>query len=238
MSDALHIELRQQAPIALDITLSIGVGEVVALVGPSGAGKTTLLRAIAGLHHGPTGRVACGDVAWLDSAAGVNLPAHRRPVGMLFQTYALFPHRTAAANVAEALLHLPSAQRMARAVQLLDQVHLPGLADRMPHQLSGGQQQRVALARALAREPDVLLLDEPFSAVDQPVRRALHRLLGDLRRVSSVPILLVTHDVDDAARIADRICLMQAGRIVEQGAPAALLGNPQSRLMRWLETGE
>jgi molybdate transport system ATP-binding protein len=153
----------------------------------------------------------------------------------VFQSYALFPHLSALANVAEAMRELPAGLRRERAEELLARVHLAGLGHRMPRELSGGQQQRVALARALARDPRVLLLDEPFSAVDQPTRRALNRLLAEVRRDVNIPILLVTHDVDDALRVADRLCFIEHGQQLEIGEGSVLLQDPGSRLRQWLD---
>ncbi|MFN3425265.1 MAG: sulfate/molybdate ABC transporter ATP-binding protein [Novosphingobium meiothermophilum] len=234
MADGLEVCLRQHAPMPLDFRLSVARGETIALVGPSGAGKTTVLRSIAGLHAPETGTVACNGRVWLDCAGGINLPARDRRVGFVFQSYALFPHMTALQNVMEAMLELPLPGRRAEALRLLDQMQLRGLEHRGPAQLSGGQQQRVALARALARKPDVLLLDEPFSAVDHPTRRQLHRSLQTVRDASDIPILLVTHDIDDAARVADRLCLVIAGRNAETGAAATMLGKATSRLAQWM----
>jgi molybdate transport system ATP-binding protein len=218
----------------LDFALRVAPGRTVALVGPSGGGKTTALRCIAGLHRPETGHIRYGGEAWFDSAAGINRPARDRRVGFVFQSYALFPHRTALANMMEAMLDVPLPERRERAEGLLQQMQLDGLGARRPAQLSGGQQQRVALARALARQPDVLLLDEPFSAVDHPTRRLLHRSLQALRESSAIPIVLVTHDIEDAARVADDLCFVQAGRVVESGPVASLLGNAESALARWM----
>lgn len=232
--EGVTLHLRHHAPIALDVELSLARGRTLALVGPSGAGKTSILRAIAGLLAPASGRISVNGQCWLDTHAGVQMGARDRHVGFVFQSYALFPHMSARQNVMEALLDMPATQRQGRADVLLAQVHLEGLEDRRPRELSGGQQQRVALARALARDPQVLLLDEPFSAVDHPTRRALHRLLVELRARSDIPIILVSHDVRDAADAADEVALVLDGRIVEQGDPHSLMSDPQSRLLRWL----
>ncbi len=235
MADGLTVRIAQQGPIPLDVDLTVSEGETLALVGPSGAGKTTVLRAIAGLVGVIDGLVRCDGETWLDTAAGIALAARSRRVGLVFQSYALFPHLSAQANVAEALGHIPSGERAARAEALLVRVHLDGLGHRRPHQLSGGQQQRVALARALARDPKVLLLDEPLSAVDHPTRRALHALLAEIRRDVAIPIVLVTHDVDDAVRMADTICFIEGGKQRETGPARALLDDRASKLRLWLD---
>ncbi|MCX7283534.1 MAG: ATP-binding cassette domain-containing protein [Novosphingobium sp.] len=235
MSEGLSIRLTQPAPIALDVEMEVAPRQTLALVGPSGAGKTTILRAVAGLYQPAQGRIACDGNVWLDRDLSTNVPPQRRRVGMVFQSYALFPHMTALGNIAEAILEQSRVEREARAAELLARVHLEGLGARYPAELSGGQQQRVALARALARDPHVLLLDEPFSAVDQPTRRALHALLAEIRAASAMPIIFVSHDVDDAARSADRVCFLRDGVSVEQGPTRAILDDPGSALVRWLE---
>ncbi|MEW9856249.1 ABC transporter ATP-binding protein [Novosphingobium sp. M1R2S20] len=234
MAEGLRVELHQRGPIPLNVSLSVAPGETLALVGASGAGKSTILRTIAGLHRASQGRILCAHETWFDQEHGIDLPARSRRAGVVFQSYALFPHKTALGNVAEAMLELPRDQRHPRAAELLEQVQLDGLEKRFPHQLSGGQQQRVALARALARDPRVLLLDEPFSAVDQPTRRALQMLLSRIRRSTAIPILIVSHDVEDASRSADRLCYLKAGETVEQGTPRAMLDNPETQFARWL----
>jgi molybdate transport system ATP-binding protein len=230
-TQGLRVRLTQDQPIPLDIDLYCRPGEVLALVGPSGSGKTTVLRAIAGLHHPEHGSVGCQDEVWMDSARDIYLDAHQRKVGLVFQHYALFPHFTALGNVLEALTHLPKPQRHERARALLRRVHLGGLDDRYPHELSGGQQQRVAVARALAREPKVLLLDEPFSAVDQVTRRRLYRELNELRRSLSMPIVLVTHDLEEATLLADRLCLLHRGVTLQAGTPLEVAARPVSALV-------
>lgn len=238
MAEGISIRLKQSGPIVLDVAIDLAHGQTLALVGPSGAGKTTVLRSVAGLCRPKQGRIVCDGDTWLDDQGGdqgsVDLPAKDRRVGLVFQSYALFPHLTAAANVAEAILDHPPEVRKKRAGLLLERVHLGNLGGRYPSALSGGQQQRVALARALARDPKVLLLDEPFSAVDQPTRRSLHRLLAEIRATTQMPIIFVSHDVEDAARCADQICFISDGRTVEQGATRLMLDNPESQLSQWL----
>jgi molybdate transport system ATP-binding protein len=231
MSLGLAVAVKQAAPIPLDATLDCAEGELLALVGPSGAGKTTILRAVAGLLRPREGRIACGGAAWFDAARGVSEPPQRRRVGLVFQDYALFPHMTALENVASALGHLPRGERGARAKALLAQVHLDGLEDRRPARLSGGQAQRVALARALARDPAVLLLDEPFAAVDQVTRRKLQRELAQLRGSVRVPTVLVTHDLVEAAALADRMTVLHHGRTLQTAPPREVLDRPASPLV-------
>jgi molybdate transport system ATP-binding protein len=233
MGEALSVRLRSAGPIPLDVTLACAPGEVLGVVGPSGAGKTTLLRAIAGLHRVCSGHIAVDGEVWFDADAGIDLAPHRRRVGLVFQEHALFPHLSAQANVAVALGDLPRSQRPARASELLRRVHLDGLEGRKPHQLSGGQRQRVAIARALARDPSVLLLDEPFSAVDRRTRTRLHTEIAALREGLSIPMLLVTHDVDEVARLADRIAVLDAGVLKLVGTPAEALADPVARELIW-----
>jgi molybdate transport system ATP-binding protein len=224
----LSVRLSQERPIPLDVALDVRPGEILALVGPSGSGKTATLRAIAGLTHTAAGRIACNGRVWFDAAVGIRLPARSRRVGLVFQSYALFPHLSAAENVMQALTDLPRAERAAEAERLLARVHLAGLGHRRPAELSGGQQQRVAVARALARRPDVLLLDEPFSAVDRMTRLRLQRELAELRRGLAMPVVFVTHDLEEAARLADRIAVMHRGGILQTGEISEVLSHPAS----------
>ena len=232
MSDGLSLKIAQAGPIPLAAELTCAPGEMLAIVGPSGAGKTTLLRAIAGLYRPASGRISCGGEVWLDTAAGINLPPHRRRAGLVFQSYALFPHMSALANVAAAMGHRARGERAERARALLARVHLAGLEDRRPAALSGGQQQRVAVARALAREPAVLLLDEPFSAVDRRTRRQMHADHENLRKTLAIPILLVTHDLDEAGVLADRLCVLDRGETLQTGPPAEVKSAPSSPRVR------
>lgn len=226
----IEVTLRQAAPIPLDVSFDCGRGELIALVGPSGSGKTTILRCIAGLYAPRTGRVTCAGTEWLNTARRIDLPPQKRSIGIVFQHYALFPHLCAVDNVTAAMQHLPSGQRRELGLQLLKTVNLQGLESRRPHQLSGGQQQRVALARALARDPQILLLDEPFSSVDQATRRKLQRELAALRGRMVHPIILVTHDVEEACMLADRICILHHGKSLQIGEPAEILNRPTHRL--------
>ena len=216
----LLLEVQQQRPMPLHGRIEAAPGELLALVGPSGAGKTSMLRVAAGLMKPQQGRVVVGGETWCDVAQGLWRAPQQRHVGLVFQHYALMPHLSAAGNVALSLLHRPRAEREREAAHWLAHVGLTGeLVQRRPAQLSGGQQQRVAVARALARAPKLLLLDEPFSAVDMMARQGLYRLIADLRRELSVPIVLVTHDLHEARLLADRLVVMDAGQVLQSGTP-------------------
>jgi len=227
----LRVRLVQRAPIPLAAKLDCAPGETHALVGPSGSGKTTILRCIAGLHGVAEGRIECAGAVWYDTQSRIDLAPQQRSAGLVFQHYALFPHLSALANVEAALGHLPATARDARARELLARVHLTGLESRKPTQLSGGQQQRVAVARALARDPQVLLLDEPFSAVDRVTRQKLYRELSELRRSLAVPIVLVTHDLDEAAMLSDRMTILHRGRTLQTGTPREVMTRPADPLV-------
>jgi molybdate transport system ATP-binding protein len=228
---ALGVALEQSGPILLDVAFTCLPGQVLALFGPSGSGKTTILRSIAGLYAPASARVTMGDETWLDTSARVSLPPHRRQAGFVFQDYALFPHLTALGNVVTALNHRPRETRRARALELLRLVHLEDRADRRPSALSGGERQRVAVARALAREPQVLLLDEPFAAVDRSLRRSLHSQIDDIRHSFDIPIVLVTHNFEDVVRLATHLVILQSGRLVASGPIQELTSRPD---LPWL----
>ena len=226
---ALVLDVEQRHPMPVAGAFVCEPGKLLALVGPSGAGKTSMLRILAGLMRPERGSVRVGSETWFDSAAGSFLPPQRRHVGLVFQNYALMPHLSAIDNVALSMLHLPRAARLERAKHWLDHVHLtPSQQARLPAALSGGEQQRVAVARALAREPKLLLLDEPFSAVDQMNRQGLYQLLADLKRELAIPIVLVTHDMNEASLLADWLVVMDAGQVLQQGLPGALQRAPRN----------
>ncbi len=221
----ITVKLKNAQPMPLNVQFNCAAGQLLALVGPSGAGKTSILRAIAGLLKPHEGLITCNNAVWQDSSTDINLSPQQRRVGMVFQDYALFPHLSVADNLRLALPE-QAKSNTSRIDDLLQQVNLHGLADRYPSQLSGGQQQRVALARALAREPQVLLLDEPFSAVDKVTRRKLYLELHSLRRQLSMPIVLVTHDLDEAAMLADEMCVIHQGSSLQQGPVDKVLHRP------------
>lgn len=215
MADAgLQVAIQQSTPNPLRIELSCPPGQTLALFGASGSGKTSTLRAIAGLARPAAGRIAVDGDVWFDSERRIHLPPQRRSVGYVFQEYALFPHRTVLENVTAAMSHLPAEQRAARGRGLLEKVRLLELEGRRPAELSGGQRQRVAVARALARDPRVVLLDEPFSAVDATLRKSLYLELAELRRTFHRPIVLVTHDFQEVLRFADSVAILDGGRVV------------------------
>ena len=219
---ALQVRLQQPGPIPLDITFDCAPGEAVALVGPSGSGKTTTLKAIAGLINPQYGRVSIGGHVWFDSETGIALSPQARRTGFVFQDYALFPHLTVRDNVATAVGHHAKEARRAAASAVLDRVGIAALGDRRVPNLSGGERQRVGIARALARDPHVLLLDEPFSAVDRPTRLRLKAEVRDIAAATGIPIVLVTHDIDDALVIARRLVVIDRGTSIARGTIAEL----------------
>ncbi len=222
----LEVAIHNTIPMRLQATFECAAGELVALVGPSGSGKTSLLRAVAGLLKSRSlrGRIAIGDDVWFDSERAIDLSPQQRRTGLVFQHYALFPHLTALENVRIACRRAAPPD----CGELFGRLGLDGLERRRPSQLSGGQQQRVALARALAGEPKVLLLDEPFSAVDAPSRQRLYHELAALRQTLSTPMVLVTHDLAEARRLADRVVIVDAGETLQSGPPARVFGSPRN----------
>jgi molybdate transport system ATP-binding protein len=222
----LRVEARTQlGALALDVAFEVGDGECLAVAGPSGAGKSSVLRVVAGLLAPERGLVRVDGDVWLDTDRAVDLEPERRRCGYLFQEYALFPHLSAWQNVA---YPLRGADRRERAMGLLERFGLAELADARPRTLSGGERQRVALARALARRPRVLLLDEPLSALDARTRAHATRELADVLREVEVPALLVTHDFTEAAALGDRVGIIDAGRVLQEGSPSELAAVPRS----------
>jgi len=222
----LRVEARTRlGALELDVALEVEAGECLALAGPSGAGKTTVLRVAAGLLRPDEGVVETGGESWLDTGRAIDLPPERRSCGYVFQEYALFPRMSAWQNVA---YPLRGPDRRERAVALLERFGMRELADSRPGALSGGERQRVAVARALAREPRVLLLDEPLSALDARTRAGAARELGAVLRVAAVPTLLVTHDFAEAAALGDRVGIIDAGRVLQEGTPSELAATPRS----------
>ena len=225
----LHVEAcTTLGGLTLDVEVEVAKGECLALAGPSGAGKTSVLRVTAGLLRPRYGRVTCAGEVWLDTGAGRELPPERRRCGYLFQEHALFPHLSAWQNVAYPLRAVARRERRPRALELLARFGLESKAEDRPRTLSGGERQRVALARALAREPDVLLLDEPLSALDARTRASAARELGAVLRDSGAPALLVTHDFGEAAQLGDRVGVIDSGRIVQTGTATELAAKPGS----------
>ncbi len=233
MSVSVAVELTLPG-FALRVEFEGGPG-ITALFGPSGAGKSLTLRSIAGLATPRTGRIVVSGRTLFDSAAGVDVPPRERRIGYLFQQYALFPHLSVERNVAYGLHAAPPAERARRVSELLSLVGLEGLERRRPGQLSGGQQQRVALARALAPRPDLLLLDEPFAAVDLRVRRRLRAELRRIQEATSTPMLLVTHDLAEVRQLSDSLVVLDRGRVVRAGDTASLLAAPDEILAELLD---
>ncbi|MGV2019445.1 sulfate/molybdate ABC transporter ATP-binding protein [Agrobacterium sp. 22-223-1] len=216
-----------------DVSLDIESGELLALLGPSGSGKTTILRMVAGLEYSDGGRIFFGD------EDATNIPVRDRGVGFVFQHYALFPHMTLHQNIAFGMkvskVKRDKAAIDARVEELLRLVKLDGLGDRFPAQISGGQRQRVALARALSVDPKVLLLDEPFGALDANVRRDLRRWLREIHDSLGITTIFVTHDQEEALDLADRVVILNQGEIVQEGTPKEVCRQPNSAfVMRFL----
>jgi molybdate transport system ATP-binding protein len=224
----VEIEVAKRlAGFSLDVGWSTEDG-VVVLFGPSGAGKTLTLHALAGLVRPDTGRIVVDGTVFFDSRAGIDLAPQRRRVGYVFQGYALFPHLSVAENLGFGLRHRPRGERQARVAAMAERLGLSDRMDRRPSELSGGERQRVALGRALAIDPALLLLDEPLSALDQPLRRTLRDELRAILRECGAAAVVVTHDVAEAYRLGDRVIVYDAGRVVQAAPRSELLWRPAS----------
>jgi molybdate transport system ATP-binding protein len=220
--------------LSLDVSLDVLPERCLALVGPSGAGKTTLLRCVAGLQRPDRGVIRCDGRTWFEPAGAVAVPPESRRCAYVFQDYALFGHLSAWRNVAYPLRVGSRDERRRRALELLDRFGVADLAEARPRTLSGGERQRVALARALAREPSALLLDEPLAALDARTRGHAARELGRTVAAAGVPSILVTHDFEDAAALADEIAVVDAGSVVQRGTPGELASRPASAFVAGL----
>jgi molybdate transport system permease protein len=223
---SLEIQIEKKLPeFTLDVSFTAD-STPLSILGPSGAGKTMLLRSIAGLERAERGRIALNGRTLLDTEKRVHVPARERRVGILFQQFALFPHRTVAENICFGLKNLPRDEKVRRLADLLERTHIRGLGGRYPRQLSGGEQQRAALARALAVEPEALLLDEPLSALDTHLRSQMELQLQETFLAYRRPALLVTHNIEEAYRLSEQILVLSRGRVAAFGAKDAIFRRP------------
>ncbi|MFZ9140320.1 MAG: ABC transporter ATP-binding protein [Burkholderiaceae bacterium] len=219
----IHIDLDHQgAPTRLQVSLTIRPGDLTVVLGPSGSGKTSLLRALCGLFRPDRGFIRHGDQYWFSHERGIHQPPQARSVGVVFQNYGIMPHLTALQNVC-----LHGAPNVI-GLNWLDRVGLSAQAQQLASTLSGGQQQRVAIARALAQSPHLLLLDEPFSAVDQSTRTSLYELIAEIRMTSQIPMLMVTHNLEEARLLADQLLVMDEGVGLQQGDPRSITLKPRN----------
>ena len=226
---SLHVDVTHvQGDFTLSAAFEAGEG-LTALTGPSGSGKTTLINLIAGLTPLQKGVIRFGDKVWNDTGAGVFVPPHRRRIGYVFQEARLFPHMSVRANLAYGMARIPRAERVGRMARIADLLHIAPLLGRRPSGLSGGEKQRVALGRALLSAPDLLLMDEPLSALDAALKA---EILPDIERIrdrEGIPILYISHSLEEVARLATRVIALQAGRVVAMGGPEALFAAEEGR---------
>jgi molybdate transport system ATP-binding protein len=224
----LEVRVKRKLPgFTLDVAFSVNQ-EVLAVLGPSGSGKTMTLQCIAGLIRPDEGYVKLNDKVLIDTANGINLPARMRKVGFVFQNYALFPHLTVSQNISYGINHLGTKETKDRINELLEKMNIQRLGDRFPRQLSAGQQQRVAVARALAPEPEVLLLDEPFSALDSMVKERLQLELQTLQSYYQGNMLFVTHDLTEGYKFSSKIAVFESGRIVQHDRKETVITSPSN----------
>jgi molybdate transport system ATP-binding protein len=231
----LNVRIRKKIPqtFELDVSFAIGAG-ITILFGASGAGKTTLLDCVAGILSPDAGNIAVGTRSLFDSERSINLPAQQRNVGYVFQDLALFPHMTVEANVAYGLSGLAAQERRARSASMLELLRISHLVNRRPAELSGGERQRVALARALVLKPSILLLDEPLSGLDLPVRTKIADDLRQCIKDSAIPVLYVTHNRDEVFALGEKMLVMECGRIIAQGTPHQVMSAPRSETVAQL----
>jgi len=228
VEDSVDLAITKQLEgFTLDVAWTAGDG-IAVLFGPSGSGKSLTLRCLAGLERPDAGRMVVNGRVFFDAARGVDVPPHRRRIGYVFQGYALFPHLSVGQNIAFGLRDRPRAERQRRAQEVMERLGLGDVARRAPRELSGGQQQRVALGRALAVDPDLLLLDEPLSALDAPLRRQLREDLDRTLRDWGKPAVLVTHDLSEAYQLADRVIVYDRGRVIQASSKTEFLWQPSS----------
>jgi len=222
----LEVSLKKKVNgFSLDVAWKTG-NELAVLFGFSGAGKTMTLQMIAGLIKPDEGIVRLNGKVFFSGTNGIDVPPYQRSFGYVFQDLALFPHMTVMKNIFYGAKNIPEPERRVRATGIIKVFRLDGLEDRLPSEISGGQKQRVAFARALIKQPDVLLLDEPFSALDHPLRREMRQFLKGVRRDFNIPVVLVTHDLGEATMLADTIIVYTHGRIAQVGSPEEISRNP------------
>ncbi len=231
---SLHINLQKKVNgFSLDVEWRINNGPAV-LFGFSGAGKSMTLQLIAGLAKPDKGFIKLDDTLYFDSVSGTDLPPQKRLFGYVFQDLALFPHMTVLDNILYGAPDLPSKEKLDRALGMLHSFKLNGLEKRFPCEISGGQKQRVAFARALIRRPRMLLLDEPFSALDRPLRLEMRKFLKEVREIFHIPAILVTHDFEEAAAVSDKIIIYEHGRIAQAGSPQEVKTDPANAYVSYL----
>jgi molybdate transport system ATP-binding protein len=234
----LEVQVAKKLPgFDLDVSWCVG-NELAVLFGYSGSGKSLSLRLAAGLMKPDSGRVVLNDEVVFDSKTKQWMPPQERNLGFVFQDLALFPHMSVLKNITYGLKHLSKEERYERADEFMARFHLEGLSKRLPREISGGQRQRVALARALARRPKALLLDEPFSALDLPLKIELWELIAQVRESLGIPIVVVTHDPVDARNLSDRLIVYQSGRVLRSDVPSRVLHDPDApELLTLAEAG-
>ncbi|GAB6156318.1 sulfate/molybdate ABC transporter ATP-binding protein [Desulfosporosinus burensis] len=223
---------------SLQVDIKLSEGSSLALVGPSGCGKSMTLRMIAGLEQPDEGYVKVGNTVFYDSSESTFVPAYKRHVGFLFQNYALFPHLTVEQNIAFGLNRRPKRERQGKVDSILERLRLKGLEKRYPQYISGGQQQRVALARTLVTDPELLLLDEPFSALDSQVKKKMEKEVVDVRNAFSGTMILVTHSLEEAFRLCSNIAVMDNGEVIQMGTKDEIIHQPANRTVARLTETE